>query len=73
MLSLRKQAFQKFSDFAPGGSDSKEPACNAGNPWVQEDTLEQGMAMPSSIFCLENSRNRGAWWATVHGVEKSWT
>ena len=23
--------------------------------------------------CLENSTNRGAWWATVHGVTKSWT
>ena len=23
--------------------------------------------------CLENSRDRGAWWATVHGVAKSWT
>ena len=23
--------------------------------------------------CLESSMDRGAWWATVHGVEKSWT
>ena len=23
--------------------------------------------------CLENSMDRGAWWATVHGVEKSGT
>ena len=23
--------------------------------------------------CLENSMDRGAWWATVHGVTKSWT
>ena len=23
--------------------------------------------------CLENSMNREAWWATVHGVTKSWT
>ena len=23
--------------------------------------------------CLENSMDRGAWWATVHGVAKSWT
>ena len=22
--------------------------------------------------CLENSMDRGAWWATVHGVTKSW-
>ena len=23
--------------------------------------------------CLENPVDRGAWWATVHGVAKSWT
>ena len=23
--------------------------------------------------CLENYMGRGAWWATVHGVAKSWT
>ena len=23
--------------------------------------------------CLENAMDRGAWWATVHGVAKSWT
>ena len=22
--------------------------------------------------CLENSMDRGAWWASVHGVTKSW-
>ena len=24
-------------------------------------------------FCLENSMDRGAWWATVHGMTKVWT
>ena len=24
-------------------------------------------------FCLKNSMARGAWWATVQGVTKSWT
>ena len=27
---------------------------------------------PLQYSCLENSVNRGAWWATVHGVTKSW-
>ena len=45
--------------------------------WVQsldsEDSLEKGMATHSSIIpCLENSMDRGAWWATVHGVAESW-
>ena len=38
----------------------------------QEDPLEKEMATHSSS-CLGNPRNRGAWWATVHGVAKSWT
>ena len=39
----------------------------------QEDSLEKEMATHFSIFCLENSMDRGARWATVHGVAKSWT
>ena len=30
------------------------------------------MATHSSISCLENSMDRGAWWAIVHEVSKSW-
>ena len=40
---------------------------------VLEDPLETGMAAHSSIFCLENSMDNGAWQATVHGVAKSQT
>ena len=28
---------------------------------------------PLQYSCLENHMDRGAWWATVHGVAKSWT
>ena len=28
---------------------------------------------PLQYSCLENAMDRGAWWATVHGVTKSWT
>ena len=41
-----------------------------------EDPLEKGIASNSSQFqysCLENSMDRGAWWATVHGVAESQT
>ena len=31
-----------------------------------------GNGNPLQYFCLENSVDRGAWWATVHGVAKSW-
>ena len=28
---------------------------------------------PLQYPCLENPMDRGTWWATVHGVTKSWT
>ena len=28
---------------------------------------------PLQYSCLDNPKDKGAWWATVHGVTKSWT
>ena len=33
----------------------------------------EGKGNPPQYYCLENTMNRGAWQATVHGVTKSWT
>ena len=45
--------------------------------WVQslgqEDPLEEGMATHSSILAWRIPVDRGAWLATVQGVEKSRT
>ena len=45
--------------------------------WVQslgwEDLQEEGKATHSSILCLENLMDRGAWQATVNRVAKSQT
>ena len=45
--------------------------------WVQslgwEDPLEKEMATHSSVLCLGNPIDRGAWQATVHEVAMSWT
>ena len=45
--------------------------------WVQslgwEDFLEKGMATHSGILAWRIPMDRGAWWATVHGVAKSRT
>ena len=59
----------------PCGSDGKESACNAGAPGLIPGlgrSLE-GNGSPLQDSCLENSMNRGAWGAIVHGVEKSLT
>ena len=56
----------------PGGSAVKNPPAMQ-ETWVQylgqEDPLEEGMD-PSSISCLENSMDRGAWWTTDHRVAR---
>ena len=33
----------------------------------------EGHGNPHQCSCLESPMDRGAWWATVHGVPKSWT
>ena len=33
----------------------------------------EGNGNPLQYSCLENYVDRGAWWATFHGVAKSWT
>ena len=35
--------------------------------------IGEGDGIPLQYFCLENPMDRGAWWATVHGVAKSRT
>ena len=32
----------------------------------------EGNGNPLQYSCLENPMDREAWWATVHGVTKSW-
>ena len=38
-----------------------------------ENPLGEGNGNPLQYSCLENSMDREAWWATVHGVSKSRT
>ena len=35
--------------------------------------IGEGNGNPVQYSCLENPMDGGAWWATVHGVTKSWT
>ena len=34
-------------------------------------SLGGGHGSPLEYLCLENPMNRGAWWATVHGITES--
>ena len=56
----------------PGGSAGKESTCNAGDPGSIPG-LGRSAGEGNSSPLLENSMDRGVWWATVHGVTKSQT
>ena len=70
--------FQYFSGL-PCCLSGKEPACNtraAGNAGLTHGlggSLGRGQGNPLQYSCLENTMDKGAWWATVHSVAKSWT
>ena len=59
-----------------GGAEVKASACNVGDlgsiPGSGRSPGE-GNGNPLQYSCLENPMDRGAWWATVHGVAKSQT
>ena len=60
----------------PGGSDGKASACKAGDlgsipGWGRSPG--EGNGYPLQYSCMENSMDRGAQQAIVHGVEKNQT
>ena len=60
----------------PGGSNGKEPVCSAGDQCSIPGSGRSPGGVhgnPLQCFCLENSRDRGAWKATVRRFAKSQT
>ena len=60
----------------PGGLDSEESACSAGDLALVSGSGRfpgEGNADPLQYSTLEKSMDREAWWVTVHGVAKSRT
>ena len=60
----------------PGGSADIEPGCKAGDSGSTHGSGRspgEGNGYPFQYSYLENSMDKGAWQATVHGIAKSWT
>ena len=81
LLYIVKQALLVFvhlticsEDFPGGACDEPTYQCRIPefDPWVQKRPRRSEW-QPTPVSCLENSMDRGAWWATVRGVTKSWT
>ena len=57
----------------PGDSDCKESACGAGDLGLIPESGRppgEGNSHPLQYSCLENPMDRGAWQATVHGLQR---
>ena len=57
----------------PRDSDGKESACNSGDSGLVPQwgrSPGEGKGYPLQYSCLENPKNRGAWWATVHRSQR---
>ena len=66
---------KEIGDFS-GGLDDTESACSEGDLGSIPGSgryPREGNGYSFQYSCLDNSMGRGAWWAIVHGITKSWT
>ena len=73
---FKQSGYCPSTNFNVSGSEDEESACNAADLGSitglgRSPGAENGY--PRQYSYLENSFNRGTWWAAVHGVAESWT
>ena len=86
LICNRRRQWHPTPVLLPGKSHGQRSLVGC-SPWGHEesDTTErlhfyfslscigEGGGSPLQCSCLENPRDRGAWWAAVHWVTQSWT
>ena len=74
LLDIRHQdTYSNPINGFPDDSDGKESSYNTGHPGSIPESgraFGEGHGNPLQYSCLENPRDRGAWWATVHGSQR---
>ena len=82
----RRRQWHPTPVLLPGKSHGRKSLVGS-SPWgrTESDTTErlhfpfslsrigEGNGNPLQCSCLENPRDRGAWWAAVYGIAQSWT
>ena len=69
-IYLSTRGLPKSNVGFPGGSVVKNPTPNAGGAGLVPGSRREGNGNPLQYSCLGNPMDRGAWWVTVHGVDK---
>ena len=67
--ALQSELPGKLLNLSANAGDTKDVGLIPGSG----GSPEVGNGNPLQYSCLENFMDGGAWWATVHGVSKSWT
>ena len=73
LLQILNVLYSTFLLGVPGGSLSKESACNTGDPGLISGlgrSPGERNGNPLQYSCLENPMDRGAWWATAYGPQR---
>ena len=74
-INVLKNGFPRWLS-GKNKTKQKNPPANKGDmgsiPGLGRSSGE-GNGNPFQYSCLGNPMDRGAWWATVHGVVRSWT
>ena len=71
---LRPFPLTNKSNLPTSGSVGEESACNAGDRGRGSGRSLGGKnGNPLQYSCLENSLDRGSWWATVHGSQRTYS
>ena len=69
-------AYLFYTIFSMVSQTVKATACDVGDLGLIPGSGRspgEGNGNPLQYSCLENFMDGGGWWATVHGVAKSWT
>ena len=73
MLQLTAYLLVHWCPHFLGGSEGKEPACNAGDSGSIPGSGRspgEGNGNPLQYSCLGNPMDRGDWWAIVQGPQR---
>ena len=85
-IPLRRRQWHPTPVLLPGKSHGRRSLVGC-SPWGSEESdvterlhfhfslsrIGEGNGNPLQCSCLENPRDRRAWWASIYGVAQSWT